>query len=622
MIAEMLPKTRDALGPERLADLARRADILSHHPEFDPVWYAETFPDVGLSDLSPQQHYASFGLWLDRPCGPGAAKAPDALRTAMLRQPLISFCISIMNRPDDIRGTLAENLENNMAFSDRIEFVLIFFDRDHETHQWVTERFPEHLASGYLRMIVEPPLDGWHFGKAKNRHRDYATGRVFSSLDGDNFLTPAEVRELEDIHAKHGDRFIFHHFSGKWGDGSSGRLSAPVGIFRETGYDERFMPRQYDEIDFILSAMAADPELTLVRVEGENHALASKRVSDFIARAGLDNPVVVRAPVDHRSPLNPKLESYVSDDPSISKMQMFNQYFSYMKNSPSDALRDSYYEKLIVARHEVVDVLAPEKIPATFFCAGEMPEPGSLPVGPEDVCLFACMKNDDQFLERFYGHYKKIGVRRFFVIDDGSDVPIRDLLPHPDVHVFRPKVGDFRTSKGMWMDGLIKAYLPEGAWALTVDADEFIDLPDGYENLGEVVRRLAGQGRDYMPGLLLDLVPGPHVTAEELSRSEERFEAVFDHCVQVETPVGADYAENHSVRWAFGEFAALSWRFDTRYHAFGTLDTLRKIPLLRHRAGRHLNQGFHTLHYTDGAPLRDRRCGTPRRCWFSGITSC
>lgn len=286
------------------------------------------------------------------------------------------------------------------------------------------------------------------------------------------------------------------------------------------------MPRQYDEIDFILSAMAADPELTLVRVEGENHALASKRVSDFIARAGLDNPVVVRAPVDHRSPLNPKLESYVSDDPSISKMQMFNQYFSYMKNSPSDALRDSYYEKLIVARHEVVDVLAPEKIPATFFCAGEMPEPGSLPVGPEDVCLFACMKNDDQFLERFYGHYKKIGVRRFFVIDDGSDVPIRDLLPHPDVHVFRPKVGDFRTSKGMWMDGLIKAYLPEGAWALTVDADEFIDLPDGYENLGEVVRRLAGQGRDYMPGLLLDLVPGPHVTAEELSRSEERFEAV------------------------------------------------------------------------------------------------
>lgn len=82
MIAEMLPKTRDALGPERLADLARRADILSHHPEFDPVWYAETFPDVGLSDLSPQQHYASFGLWLDRPAVP----APRRRRTPCGRQ--------------------------------------------------------------------------------------------------------------------------------------------------------------------------------------------------------------------------------------------------------------------------------------------------------------------------------------------------------------------------------------------------------------------------------------------------------------------------------------------------------------------------------------------------------
>ena len=60
------------------------------------------------------------------------------------------------------------------------------------------------------------------------------------------------------------------------------------------------------------------------------------------------------------------------------------------------------------------------------------------------------------------------------------------------------------------------------------------------------------------------------------------------------------YTTSPSVRWAFGMYAPMAWKLDTRYHAFGTFDSMRKVPLSRIRHGRHLNQGFHTLHFTDG----------------------
>lgn len=587
-------------------DRIRRADIIEHFPEFDAEWYQNSFSDVGQSNLNPAQHFCGFGVKLARPISfnnETLVYASDALRTALNKQPVISFCIPVMNRPDDVRNTLAWNLEQNRGFSDEIEFVLVFMDEDADTHDWVRNTFHEELKSGYLRIIIAPALDGWHFGKAKNQHKAYATGEIFSSLDGDNFVTREEVQQLLDIEQEHGKHFVFHHFTGIWGDGSSGRISTSMTLYREIGYDELFMPRQFDEMDFIFTALARDPSLPLLRTETENNALSSVRSAEFVKLANLVNPVVQVPTVERRSPINPKTDSYVADDPSMALMQSFNQWMCFTKNSPSPQVKKTYQKRLLDARHKMTDGLSGEKLLSVLFSSHDIPAPDSLEIGSDDVCLFTCMKNDDLFLTQFYNKHKKLGVKHFFIIDDGSDTPIRTTLPYEDVHIFHPKVGTFSSSKGMWIDALVKAYLAPGQWALTLDADEILDLPDAYASLPELGRVLRDRNIDAMPALLLDLVPGADVDQQTLSEvSHENFYDIFNHYIFLNTPAEKPYVDYHMIRWGFGEYADLSWQLDTRYHAFGTFDSLRKIPLFQARSGRHVNQGFHTLHYTDGTP--------------------
>ena len=600
-----------------VVDRIRRADIIQHYAEFDALWYESYFPDVRLSGLSPAQHFCAFGMAFGRPMRSRAEGTPtyssDMLGAALLRRPKISFCIPIMNRPDDIRSTLAWNLEENCAFSEVIEFVLIFMDEDINTHDWVRRSFPNALKSGFLRMIVKPPLDSWHFGKAKNQHRQHATGQVFSSLDGDNFVTPEEVRQLLNIMNEQGDHFIFHHFTGTWGDGSSGRISTSMALYREIGYDELLMPRQFDEMDFIFSALASDPSLPLLRTEASNHALSSSRSLEFVEKARLTNPVIQVDTVERRSPLNPKSDSYVADDSSMEVMQTFNQWACFAKNSASYELKLEYLKRLVDARHKIVDCLTGEKLLQVLFFSDGFPDPQTLEIGPEDICLFSCMKNDDMFLMQFYERHKALGVAHFFIIDDCSDTSVRRVLPFKDVHVFRPKVGSFSTSKGMWIDALIKAYLKPGQWALTLDADEILDLPGSFESLIDLGRELRSRAIEAMPALLIDLVPGPEVHDENLAEiGEATFYDVFDHYIFMDRPPEAAYLKHHSIKWGFGAYSGLSWHLDTRYHAFGTFDALRKIPLFQARACRHVNQGFHTLHYTDETSVpKDEIWGTP-----------
>ncbi|MCA0922773.1 glycosyltransferase family 2 protein [Pseudooceanicola nanhaiensis] len=580
----------------------RAFDIILNSAGFDPAWYDGQYPDALRMGMSPQQHYEAFGYRLGR--GLSAAQPrlePDtSLARALARTPVISYCTPIMNRPDDIRTTLAANLEENRPLQEQVEFVIAFMDEDTETHDWLRETFAEDIASGYLRMLLLPPLESWHFGKAKNMHRPYARGAVYSSLDGDNFVTLEETRQLLEVHEAHPEGFVFHHFTGSWGDGSSGRISMPIALYREFGYDESFMPRQYDEMDVLLTALCADPDLPFVRLRTDNHGFSSKRSVRFMEEAAVGNPILELDAPRHVAPANPKDEGYVQADRSMAAMTSFNQGLCFMKNARTPKMRTTYLELAIAGRHRVIDTVPREKILATLFHMQGVPDPATLEIGPEDVCIFACMKNDDLFLPDFYAHHKALGVAHFFIVDDGSDVPIGQTLPHDDVHVFRPKVGNFVTAKGLWMEGLMKAYLDEGQWALTLDADEFLDLPEGCETLPALGRLLAERGQDLQAALLVDLVPRPDVTPEELDRVETDFLSIFDHHVYIDSPIAKTYAQAGSIKWAFGPYAQLSWHLDTRYHGFGTFDALRKIPLIRHQAGRHLNQGFHTLHYTDG----------------------
>lgn len=583
-------------------DALRNFDIVQNSTGFDADWYSQTFPDAAAMGLSAAEHFSRIGARLGRGVSATNPRLEDTqkLRRALLRRPRISYCTPIMNRVEDLKATLADNLEANRPLADQLEFVLVFLDEDHAAHDWIRKSFAADLRSGYLRLIIEPTLDGWHFGRAKNRHRAYATGQIYSSLDGDNFVTLAETEQLLELADQQPDGFVFHHFTGRWGDGSSGRVSLPMPVYRRIGYDESFLPRQFDEMDVLLSALCDRPDLPLVRIRSAQHGFSGKRSEAFFKAAGMSNPVIELDPPERRDPINPKGADYVQADPVMDAMTSFNQGLSFMRNAPTQALREKYLRLTVEGRHQVIDALPPERILPTLFASGDHPTPEAAAVGPDEVSLFACMKNDDNFLPAFYDHYKARGITWFFIVDDGSHTPIAQTLPHQDVHVFHPKVGQFANAKGMWLDGLMKAYLRPGHWALSVDADEFIDLPVGDDSFPALAARLAARGQDMASALLIDVVPGPE--AENFAEIETDFLSLMDHYVYQPGPPDAAYADTRSIQWGFGPYAPLSWHLDTRFHAFGTFDALRKIPLFRIRPGRHVNQGFHTLHHSDGTP--------------------
>jgi len=586
---------------ERSCHLRRRADILTVYGGFDEAWYRGSYPDADFFGGSAIDHFLLFGAGLGRGISraiPRLAAEPE-LESALLRAPTVSYCIPIMNRPDDIRGTLRANLDENRAFGELVEFVLAFLDDDVPFHTWIRQEFAAEIHSGYLRVIEEQPLPIWHFGRAKNAHRKFASGKVFSSLDGDNFVTRQETEQLLQIFERFGPNFIFHHFSGNWGDGTSGRVSSGMHFYEEVGYDESFLPRQYDEMDFILSTLHRYPGTPLLRLSAENHGLSSKRSQSFIKKSRLKMEVIEVDPVERRPPLNPKGGDYVDGDRLTGTMQTFNQALCFSKNSPTASLRNEYITMAQKARHALLDEVPRSQVIKMIFGRDDF-LPRDFAVGPHDVCVFSCVKDDEVFLPALYQHYKALGVRYFFLVDDRSAQPIRQTLPYDDVIVVEPTVGNFATAKTLWLEALMKGTLGDGQWALTIDADEFLDLPAPYTSLTTLAKDLAARGADFAPGVLIDVIPRELSSDFDQRLSTDGFEQIFDHLVWMDQPPTEDYLSSQPIRWGFGPFASISWALDIRYHAFGTLDTLRKIPLLRIQPRRHLNQGFHSLHNADG----------------------
>lgn len=578
------------------------SDILLNTGRFDAEWYAAQFADVAASGLDPVAHYLGYGHLMGRGISAEAPRLSDLpeLARALSATPTVSYCVPVMNRPGDIRGTLPVNIAELADLRDEVEILVMFFDDDTETHDWIRSEFAQAVTTGHLRLILSDKLTSWHFGKAKNAFQRHIRGRVYSSLDGDNFVTGEETAQLLEIARAHPKGFLFHHFSGNWGDGSCGRVSLPAELYRRVGYDPAMLPRQYDEVDLILSTLLRAPEIPLVRYALGNHGLSSTRSTAFMDEARIDNPVIEVPPVRRLPPLNPHGENYVAETPALAAMQEFNQAQCFFKNAVSRRQREKYLKMAFSARRRVIDEMDGTALLTTLF----EPAPRAR-VAPGALCLFACASDEGEFLPAFERHYRGLGVTDFFIVDDGTQERVSDVLTGPGVHVFRPATGTFATAKGLWLGALMKAHLAPGQWALTVDADELVDPPEGMDDLHALVAALAADGATYAPGLLIDMLPDGTLPAAALADAALPLTARFPCHADVTTAPPAPYRRYHAIDWGFGPYARLSWRVDARHHAFGSFDSLRKIPLFRYRPGLHLDQGLHTLHFSDGTAPPD-----------------
>ncbi|MEJ6784092.1 glycosyltransferase family 2 protein [Aminobacter sp. Piv2-1] len=529
----------------------------------------------------------------------------EGVRAAM--KPTLSYCIPVQNRLAELKATLRQNLDANRRFGQAVEFVIANFGSDTALESHVRTNFASELASGRVRFVPVERLDPWHFGRAKNVFRDHVAAELYSSLDADNFVSAAETQQILDLHAEHKGRLLIHHFSGNWGDGTCGRITLPADLYRSVGYDERALPRQYDEMDLILSALRAEPGLAYVSYFPGGALRKSKATAKFLRNEGVGIDCRPVADLRTAKPLNPKQKGYIEDGGLLEAMQRFNRSSSFAKNARSSDGKERYFAEAMTGAQAAVQTLDPAAALQCFF------EPLARPLPRLDdglVPVFACVKDDTFVFEEWYRHYRRIGCGPFFIVDDGSAVPVSETLPYPDVHVLTPRVGHYRTCKAAWLMAAMKAVLPQGRWTLTVDADEFVDVPSSLgRSMADAAAAAEAAGQSWAPGLLVDMLPAPSDQPGGTARGS--FLREFDHHLFDGSGDKAAYQRNSSIRWAFGRHWRASYCIDARYRLAGTFDVLRKVPLVRYSHDITLHHGFHDVAFSDATKTGRERWRSP-----------
>lgn len=132
-----------------------------------------------------------------------------------------------------------------------------------------------------------------------------------------------------------------------------------------------------------------------------------------------------------------------------------------------------------------------------------------LDFGADEIVAVGKLRNEMLRLPDFLRHHRRLGVGRFFAIDDRSDDGTRAfLLDQPDVHVFEIREPFAESSGGArWTSAVLDQFAP-GRWALTLDADELFVYP-GCENfdLRWLCRYLESTGADCMTAEMVDMYP-------------------------------------------------------------------------------------------------------------------
>jgi tetratricopeptide (TPR) repeat protein len=126
---------------------------------------------------------------------------------------------------------------------------------------------------------------------------------------------------------------------------------------------------------------------------------------------------------------------------------------------------------------------------------------------PGEVLLFTVIRDEAWRLPWFLDAYRKLGVDRFFVVDNGSTDGGTDyLLAQPDVHLFPTSESYAAAMSGMrWINDLVDRF-GAGHWCLYVDVDELLVVP-GIEDHGlrVLLDSMDRRGQEALRAFMLDM---------------------------------------------------------------------------------------------------------------------
>jgi hypothetical protein len=127
----------------------------------------------------------------------------------------------------------------------------------------------------------------------------------------------------------------------------------------------------------------------------------------------------------------------------------------------------------------------------------------------EPIGVVLAARNEMTMLPHLLDHYRGLGVRAFYAVDNVSDDGSREwLLAQPDVVVYSA-AGEYRTSHyGVTWQQTVLGHHFLGRWAVVADADEFLIYPGWRQRgLAELVAAVEAEGADAVPLRMVDMYP-------------------------------------------------------------------------------------------------------------------
>ncbi len=125
-----------------------------------------------------------------------------------------------------------------------------------------------------------------------------------------------------------------------------------------------------------------------------------------------------------------------------------------------------------------------------------------------EILCFVGLRNEATLLPQLLDHYRRLGVDRFFFLDNGSTDGTRELiLEQPDSHCFHTEGSHFaeNVEPPRWINTLMNVF-GAGHWCLSIDADELLVYPDCEQaNLRQLCSYLDLTGAEAVIGSMVDM---------------------------------------------------------------------------------------------------------------------
>ena len=140
---------------------------------------------------------------------------------------------------------------------------------------------------------------------------------------------------------------------------------------------------------------------------------------------------------------------------------------------------------------------------------------------PLEPTLVVPVKNELERIRLFYEHYRRLGIKQFIVIDNGStDGTLEYVAAQPGTRVYCVEEPYYTPRREAWMARVL-ATTGYNKWYVAVDADELIDyVGSERHSVKELIEHHHNYGRSRLQGYMVDMYAQADVFTADCAYSE------------------------------------------------------------------------------------------------------